>query len=123
MSAIRYAIAAIFLGFSLSASASQTSCTFSGEKAGKYYEIEFIGQLTEKPQIVFSSTAHHAGQRQVLENKNYSLTSGTEQNSFILTFKNPGNERQPPSFSILANSNKAKLNIGSEMIIGELNCS
>lgn len=122
MNAIRYTIGVAMLGTSVATWASHTSCTFSGEKADKYYEIEFIGQLTEGPQIVFASAAHNSGQRQVLNAKNYTLTNGAVINTFTLVFKNQGNVSQPPSFSLRSDKGNSELTFGAEVIKGELSC-
>lgn len=103
--------------------ASQTACTFEGEKARQYYELEFIGDNDAHPMIVFSSTAFNSGQRVPLQPETYRLGSFSRKAATVrLEFHNPGLRSLPPSFRLAGHGGRARLQIGPTAIDGSLKC-
>lgn len=109
---------------SQSAAASQTACTFEGSGASHYYELEFIGYSDVDPTIVFSSTAFASGTRTPLQPAHYKLRHFNRERAAVhLEFHNPGNDAQPPSFSLIGRESRAQLSIDSAVVVGSFSCA
>ena len=116
-------VAAVFAFAAPPALASQTSCTFEGGDAARYYELEFIGYSDGPPLIVFSSTAFRSGQRLTLPPASYALRAFSPKSATVaLAFRNPGDASLPPSFALNGRGGAARLTIGRDRISGALRC-
>lgn len=117
----RIAFAAFLALASAPTMASQTACTFEGEKASQYYELELIGYGDSDPVVSFSSTALGSGKRSVLAPGQYRLRHFSARNAEIdLEFRVPGIDATP--FTLLGRNGLARLTVGSAIVDGSFRC-
>ncbi|WP_157498930.1 MULTISPECIES: hypothetical protein [unclassified Lysobacter] len=109
--------------FGQPATASQTACRFTGGESPQYYEVEFIGYTDIDPMVVFSSTTLGSGDLITLSSKQYTLKQFSQKTATVdLTFRNPGDDSLPPSFTLIGQKGKAQLKISTRTIDGSLRC-